>query len=377
MVSATAGPALTTRRTKTEFNLRAGETFVLSGLLQRSTSTDIEKVPLLGDLPVLGALFRSKRFQNKETELVVFVTPTLVDAKSPGMVDKVQKTTERLQETMGTATPYLTQPLQPGQDMARLGSVGAPALSTTSAAAVLGIGSNTPNAAATPSAQQAAVAASGASAPEVAASAPSSPATSAAADKRLLQGVGAMAKVVRDGLVLHSRPNLRSDTLLELGVGSYVELGDSLGRMEGSNVWRQVVVGALRGWVLETGLEPWHANASELVSDSSTSSSRYAKPDQSALGKSASAEGAVNNDPRNITPNHTETGQRYRVALVRLALRLTPDVNAPAAAQLSEGDVVTRLAEPARGYWVAVQSKGQRGWVAAQWLQPMADAAVQ
>lgn len=113
-LTTTSGPALLTRRTETEFNLRDGETMVLAGLLQRSVSTDIDKVPLLGDLPVLGALFRSKRYQNKETELVVFVTPTVVNANSVGTIDRVQRTTERLQERMGDPAPYLSDPLQPG-----------------------------------------------------------------------------------------------------------------------------------------------------------------------------------------------------------------------------------------------------------------------
>ncbi|KQN70760.1 secretory apparatus [Duganella sp. Leaf61] len=118
-VSSVGGPALLTRRTKTEFNVRTGETIVLSGLLQRTTGTDIDKVPLLGDIPVLGALFRSKRFQNKETELVVFVTPTIVDARAPGLQDRVQRTNERLGTQMGP-TPYLSDPLQPGTDPARV-----------------------------------------------------------------------------------------------------------------------------------------------------------------------------------------------------------------------------------------------------------------
>ena len=116
-VTSTAGPALLTRRTRTEFNVRAGETIVLSGLLQRTTSSDIDKVPLLGDIPILGALFRSKRFQNKETELVVFVTPTSVDSRSPGLVERVQRATERLTEQLGQA-PYLSDPLQPGRNAA-------------------------------------------------------------------------------------------------------------------------------------------------------------------------------------------------------------------------------------------------------------------
>lgn len=117
-LSTPSGPALLTRRTKTEFNVKQGETIVLSGLLQRNSSTDIDKVPLLGDIPILGALFRSKRFQNKETELVVFVTPSIVDSHSAGLNDKTRRTTERLQQNLGAA-PYLTNPLQPGTDAAQ------------------------------------------------------------------------------------------------------------------------------------------------------------------------------------------------------------------------------------------------------------------
>jgi pilus assembly protein CpaC len=88
-VSTISGPALLTRKTSTEFNVKSGETIVISGLVQREQSNDIDKVPGLGDIPLLGALFRSKRFQNKETELVVFVTPTVVDANTPGLADSV------------------------------------------------------------------------------------------------------------------------------------------------------------------------------------------------------------------------------------------------------------------------------------------------
>lgn len=119
-VSTPNGPALLTRRTKTEFNTREGETMVLSGLLQRNISDDVDKVPFLGNLPVLGPLFRSKRYQNRETELVVFVTPTVVDSRSPGLVDRVQKTTERLSERLDRS-PYLSDPLQPGSDSQRPG----------------------------------------------------------------------------------------------------------------------------------------------------------------------------------------------------------------------------------------------------------------
>jgi pilus assembly protein CpaC len=127
-VTAAGGPALLTRRTDTEFNVRAGETIVLSGLLQRVTSTDVDKVPLLGDIPGIGALFRSKRFQNKETELVLFVTPTVVDSRSPGLVDRVNRASERLEKQLGKQ-PYLSNPLQPGRDASDVnGNVIAPVL---------------------------------------------------------------------------------------------------------------------------------------------------------------------------------------------------------------------------------------------------------
>jgi pilus assembly protein CpaC len=104
---------LLVRRTSTEFNVKAGETIVLSGLLQREQANTVDKLPGLGDVPVLGALFRSKRFQNKETELVVFVTPTVVDPRTPKLVDRVEQTNQRLSERLGPS-PHLSEPLQPG-----------------------------------------------------------------------------------------------------------------------------------------------------------------------------------------------------------------------------------------------------------------------
>jgi pilus assembly protein CpaC len=72
-------PALTVRRADTSVELGSGESFALAGLLQHNTIQDISKVPLLGDIPILGALFRSNRFQRNETELVIIVTPYLVN----------------------------------------------------------------------------------------------------------------------------------------------------------------------------------------------------------------------------------------------------------------------------------------------------------
>lgn len=121
-LSTAAGPALTTRKTSTEFNVQAGETLVLSGLISRKTGTTIDKVPGLGDLPILGALFRSTRFQNEETELVVFVTPTIIDSQSPGLVDRVQRVQERLQNNLAPP-PHVSDPLQPNHDPARTADI--------------------------------------------------------------------------------------------------------------------------------------------------------------------------------------------------------------------------------------------------------------
>jgi len=71
-------PALKTRRAKTGVELRDGQSFALAGLLDNSESKTLSKVPVLGDVPVLGSLFRSKSFQKNETELIFIVTAQLV-----------------------------------------------------------------------------------------------------------------------------------------------------------------------------------------------------------------------------------------------------------------------------------------------------------
>jgi pilus assembly protein CpaC len=75
-------PALTTRRAEATLELKNGQSFAMAGLL-RSTDTAINRrIPGLGDLPVLGPLFRSVRYQNEETELVILVTASLVEPMS-------------------------------------------------------------------------------------------------------------------------------------------------------------------------------------------------------------------------------------------------------------------------------------------------------
>ncbi len=76
-------PALTTRTLSTTVELADGQTFALAGLLNSRYAANADITPLLGDMPVLGALFRSVRYERKETELVVLVTPRLVEAMNP------------------------------------------------------------------------------------------------------------------------------------------------------------------------------------------------------------------------------------------------------------------------------------------------------
>ena len=71
-------PGLTVRRAETTVELGSGETFVIAGLLQRTSENLMSKVPGLGDVPILGALLRSSRYKRAETELAIIVTPYLV-----------------------------------------------------------------------------------------------------------------------------------------------------------------------------------------------------------------------------------------------------------------------------------------------------------
>ncbi len=71
-------PALTTRRAETTVELGSGQSFMLAGLLKNTNGNTIEKAPFLGDLPIIGSLFRSTKFRRQETELVIIVTPYLV-----------------------------------------------------------------------------------------------------------------------------------------------------------------------------------------------------------------------------------------------------------------------------------------------------------
>lgn len=76
-------PALSVRRAETTVELGSGESFALAGLIENNAQLDISKIPGLGDVPVLGPLFRSDRFRRNETELAILATPYVVRPTSP------------------------------------------------------------------------------------------------------------------------------------------------------------------------------------------------------------------------------------------------------------------------------------------------------
>jgi pilus assembly protein CpaC len=75
-------PAIDTRRADTEVQLKSGQSFAISGLLDNRTTDELQKIPGIGDIPILGKLFQSRSATHSVVELAVIVTPTLVDPLS-------------------------------------------------------------------------------------------------------------------------------------------------------------------------------------------------------------------------------------------------------------------------------------------------------
>jgi pilus assembly protein CpaC len=82
-ISVNGNPGFTSRRAEAVIELRDGQSFAMAGLLENVDTRDISQLPWLGQMPVLGALFRSTSFQKRETDLVIVVTPRLVRPVRP------------------------------------------------------------------------------------------------------------------------------------------------------------------------------------------------------------------------------------------------------------------------------------------------------
>lgn len=85
-IAGTSVPGLIMRKASTTLELRDGQSFLLGGLLQNDSTTAQDQLPWIGDVPVLGALFRSDEYQKNETDLVILVTPHIVHPMAPTQV---------------------------------------------------------------------------------------------------------------------------------------------------------------------------------------------------------------------------------------------------------------------------------------------------
>jgi pilus assembly protein CpaC len=93
-------PALSTRRTETELELQNGQTFAIAGLINNSVRSSMQKIPGIGDIPILGLLFRSKAAQKDNSELVVMITPQILPNNSQGVTPNLPRTPERYMDPL-------------------------------------------------------------------------------------------------------------------------------------------------------------------------------------------------------------------------------------------------------------------------------------
>lgn len=98
-------PALRSRKAESGLQLADGQTFVLAGLIDNKVSRKVSKIPLLGDIPILGAIFRNTRYTNSETELMVMVTPKIVRPLNQEEIPALPTETMGTEETSPSLFP--------------------------------------------------------------------------------------------------------------------------------------------------------------------------------------------------------------------------------------------------------------------------------
>jgi len=110
-------PALTTRRTDTEVELQDGQTFAIAGLMNNTLNNTMQKIPGIGDIPVLGYLFKSRAYQKNQTELVVMITPQIIRRGSTGASEGLPSLIEPYlappAKTLPNPAPYTGSPKYP------------------------------------------------------------------------------------------------------------------------------------------------------------------------------------------------------------------------------------------------------------------------
>ena len=122
VVSGFRVPALSTRRTETEVELQNGQTFAIAGLMNNTLTNSMSKIPGIGDIPILGYLFRSKAHQKNQTELVVMITPTIIRKGSTGVSEGLPSLVEPYlgapDKTYQNPTPWVGSPRYPANQPA-------------------------------------------------------------------------------------------------------------------------------------------------------------------------------------------------------------------------------------------------------------------
>ncbi|HEY7443637.1 MAG TPA: pilus assembly protein N-terminal domain-containing protein [Vicinamibacterales bacterium] len=118
-------PALSTRRTETEVELRDGQTFAIAGLMNNTLTQQVGKIPGIGDIPILGLLFKSRAYQKNQTELVVMITPTIMKrgqmGASEGMPTLLEPYLGRPNRVLPSPEPHLGSPKYPVNPSSRSG----------------------------------------------------------------------------------------------------------------------------------------------------------------------------------------------------------------------------------------------------------------
>lgn len=94
MLSGFAIPALISNKAHTTVEMKSGETFVIGGMILNEVARGVSRIPILGHIPVLGYLFSSHRYQNKETELVIMISPHIVQPMRPEDVPEIDMNLE-------------------------------------------------------------------------------------------------------------------------------------------------------------------------------------------------------------------------------------------------------------------------------------------
>jgi len=199
-------PALSTRRTETELELVDGQTFAIAGLMNNTLNSTLQKIPGIGDIPILGNLFKSKAAQKNQTELVVMITPQILSKNSYGVTGNLPRTPEPFLEPTPTkkTVPVLPPAFTPARPQFTL--PGAPTAAATTPADAQAVTASAIAAAVAAATASQAAAAAPAPAPVVApapaapnASASSTTATSAPAkmsseDKKAMERAQKQAK---------------------------------------------------------------------------------------------------------------------------------------------------------------------------------------